>query len=103
VELIRTRQDRTVAVFVVVENGAPVKYAVLGDALGSVPSSELQAGANSGPAALVKPRLVDGGVDPAFVAIGSPPPSEPTRPGIQAAASDLLGTAFGGDSLASGR
>ncbi len=94
VELIRTRQDQTVAVFVVVENGAPVKYAVVGDALGRVPPRGLQAGANRGSAALVEMPLEGGSVDPANVAYGNPPPTEPITPGIIAAGQELLAVIF---------
>jgi hypothetical protein len=42
-------------------------------------------------------------LDPAFVAIGYPPPSEPTPVGTLTAASDLLATTFDGESLGTGK
>jgi hypothetical protein len=105
VELIRTSQDQTAAVITLGQNGDAVRYAVIGDAHGVPLSLALQHQAVS---ALQLPEenavATDGGsIDPAFVSIGQPPPSEPTRPGIRAAASDLLRSAFGGESLATGR
>ena len=93
VELIRTRQDQTVAVFVVVEHGAPVKYAMLGDALGNLRTTGAPAGASQGTATHVE-VVEDGIVDPAVVALGRPPPIEPTTPGIAAAGQGLLSAVF---------
>jgi hypothetical protein len=91
VELIRTRDDTTVAVFTVVESGTPIKYAVTGDAHGNVPSAEAQTAVSG------KVALEGGGLDPAIVAAGNPPPTEPTTPGVVAAGRDLLPAVFQGD------
>jgi len=95
VELLRTRQDETLAVFTVVENGALIKYASRGDLNGRAASRD-QAVLNQGVPSSV---LVadDGSIDPSIVAVGHPPPLEPTRPGIVAVGEALLSVAFNAD------
>jgi len=96
VELIRTLNDETIAVFTANRNGEPVRYVVTGDSHGRVKSIECHphiAEANRMAAAMVS-AVPEGGVDPAVVSLSEPPPREPPTPGIVAIADGLLGAAF---------
>jgi len=109
VELVRTLNDETVAVLVVAEHGKPVKYAVTGDAHGRViprdrqpraqqdsdchpTQSAMTAGVTHALEARIGPEVPP--QDPAFVAMGHPPPETPTPPGVAAVGEALLNLTF---------
>jgi len=98
VELIRTLNDETIAVFTTVRNGEPVRSVVRGDAHGRVRSLDWHHAAAVSHHAPVhpEPKVVSSGdaVDPAIVALGHPPPEEPVTPGVVAIGGSLLGAAF---------
>lgn len=96
IELIRTRDDEIAAVLTLVENGEPVRYVVMGDATGNALSLEHQRraakasktfAARSGglfaAALTIPPSAFDGlPLDPSTIAISTPPPHGPVRPGV---------------------
>jgi hypothetical protein len=124
VELVRTRNDETAAVFTVVRHHQPVQFLVRADARGRVKSPSTNQGCDDrghghGPdhghghgqggyeekashgvqavalSAMAAPLAAeDDPMDPNIIALGHPPEKEPPTPGILALASALLGTAF---------
>lgn len=120
VELLRTHDDETVAVFTAVKDHMPVRYVVRGDASGRLKPTISDHGdpndkhgdphpkhgdphpkygdpnAKHGVAA-VAARLggSDNQVTPESMALGEPPPQQPPRPGIVAVGGALLSVAFG--------
>jgi hypothetical protein len=100
VELVRTRQDETAAVFTVVRNLVPVQHVVMGDAYGRVklahdgsfkPTSGLASGQ---PEAITLTEGPTTAADPDVIALGQPPGKEPPPPGIVAIGASLLAAAF---------
>jgi hypothetical protein len=97
VELIRTLQDDTVAVFTVVRDGELVKYVVTGDSHGRVKVQDCysqQPGSIQQIAHALAAGVAPPSVDPSIVAVGDPPPTQPTQPGIVAVGEALLSVAF---------
>jgi len=98
VELIRTPDDQTVAVFTTVRNGEPIRTIVRGDAHGRVkPSSDDHCHAPDRAATMaMDARFAPEGeeVDPSIVAIADPPPKQPGTPGIIAVAGNALSGVF---------
>ena len=98
VELIRTLDDQTVAVFTTVRNGEPVRSVVVGDAHGRVDPSDCKPRATETSHAVapmeMKLALDPPGADPASMALSGPPPHQPSRPGVVAVGAGLLGAAF---------
>lgn len=120
IELLRTRGDKTAAVFTIVRDGEPVQTVVMGDANGRVtvddcgprrwmlaleaqqlgaqdpaPDDELRAAAMR----LTTDAVPDDGQDagdaaPDGFAFGGPPPKQPPEPGIIAVGTVLLAAAF---------
>jgi hypothetical protein len=121
VELVRTRNDETAAVFTVVRHHHPVQFLVRADSRGRVKASQLDPGcddhghghdhghgqggyegkASHGLEAVALSAtaapLAAAGEDPAdpnAIPLGRPPNKEPPTPGILALGAALLGTAF---------
>lgn len=95
VELFRTLKDETIAVFTVVEKGEPVKYVVTGDSRGRVSDCPAQSHEGSkGITHALEARAANEPVDPASMAYGNPPPTEPTPPGVAAVAEASLSLVF---------
>jgi hypothetical protein len=97
VELSRTPDDQTVAVFTTVRNGAPVRTVVRGDSRGRVNVNsqdycEPQDKASS--AALAARAVTDPSEDPSSLILSEPPPKQGGTPGIIAIGEGLLGAAF---------
>jgi hypothetical protein len=95
VELVRTRDDETVAVLTIVQNGEPVRYLVTGDAHGRL---KARRDPQSAPSDVAAPMMAmaaqDAAADPAGIAMGEPPPKKTGTPGIVAVAGNLLSAAF---------
>lgn len=102
IELVRTRDDGTAAVFTVYRHHKPVQYVVHGDSCGRPKSAGGQSQTQSGEAApmmmrsavVSNPKPEDGPPYEADMALGEPPPKEPPPPGIVALGQALLSTAF---------
>jgi hypothetical protein len=113
VELLRTRNDETAAVFTVVRNGEPVQTIVMGDANGRVKSDDcgprqwMMAADTQGleehsvelhglaARSAEASAAADGdGSAPDDFAFGGPPPKQPPEPGIIAVGTVLLAAAF---------
>jgi hypothetical protein len=119
VELVRTRNDETAAVFTVVRHHHPVQFLVRADARGRVKANQLDEGCDDGrdhgghdhggyetkgghaPGQAVEAvalaataAAAEDPVDPNLITLGHPPDKEPPPPGILALGSALLGTAF---------
>jgi|GEM_PF-6792627 len=116
VELIRTRNDETAAVFTIVRDRQPVQTVVVGDANGRVHTHdcgprqwmlELEARApmaydaeslGAEPRAMAMTAADDAGdtgdADPDGFAFGGPPPKQPPEPGVIAVGTVLLAAAF---------
>jgi hypothetical protein len=99
VELLRTHNDETIAVFTAVKDRMPVRYVVRGDSSGRVKPGIAEHCDPKDPHAPVamEARLgtEDGGVTPEGMALGEPPPRQPPMPGIIAVGAALLTVAFG--------
>ena len=89
VELVRTRDDKTAAVFTVFKDHKPTQYVVHGDCRGRVDTE-------AHTEARLMARATDDGSDPteSDMALGSPPPKEPPPPGIVALGAGLLSIGF---------
>lgn len=107
VELIRTRNDETAAVFTVVKQHEPVQYVVFGDALGKVKAHDSRHITTShewtAPAVVAKSALTASSPPPTassppaapdYMALGDPPPKQPPPPGIISLAAVLLPASF---------
>ena len=98
VELFRTLDDQTAAVFTLSKNRRPARYVATGDGSGKLGSTSCSAqndAMNAGAAPSNALSAADGSAaDPGIVALGHPPPEEPVTPGIVAVSSVLLGAAF---------
>jgi DNA-binding GntR family transcriptional regulator len=98
VELIRTPDDHTIAVFTTVRNGEPIRTVIQADAHGKVtmnPEDHCHV-TNKSSTSSMEARAVEPPqeADPSAVALGNPPPKEPGTPGIVAVAGNLLSGAF---------
>jgi hypothetical protein len=98
VELFRTLNDETIAVFTTVRNGEPVRSVVTGDSHGRVKSNHCEPHALDASKAFTaldaRASVAGGTADPASIALEEPPVKEPGRPGIVAIGGGLLGAAF---------
>jgi hypothetical protein len=112
VELFRTDQDQTVAVFTIVKDGRPVQQVLQGDARGMrvrpvmprdnhchVPIwKELEATVMSTlmmSTAVAAELPADGDEGAAYsIALGQPPPKQPPEPGVTAVGGVMLASAF---------
>lgn len=97
VQLIRTRDDETAAVVVLVRNGQPVQQIVFADARGRVYADQDQRPASGDPGAAASARAsvdLTGTVSPDTVALGQPPISEPPGAAALAIANAMLNSAF---------
>lgn len=99
VELIRTLNNETVAVFTTVRRGEPIRTVVRGDARGRVKANtrDHSRTIDSAEAALMAARAApatDPAEDPGVVALGEPPPKQGGTPGIIAVGSALLAETF---------
>jgi len=107
IELLRTQQHETLAVFTVVKDRKPVQYVVKGDALGANlkalvtqhcppikvgPSHHVEALMMTAPTSST--GTDDGGVTADSIAIGEPPPKQTPPAAILSLGSSLLPTAF---------
>ncbi|HET9627184.1 MAG TPA: hypothetical protein VFP84_37750 [Kofleriaceae bacterium] len=90
VNLVRTREDQTAAVFTVVRGGQPVQCVVLGDARGKLLAQQsapkLHAAAAAAP--------FDGDASPDGMALGEPPVKQPVTPGLVSLGGMLLAATF---------
>jgi hypothetical protein len=117
VELLRTANDETAAVFTAVRNQEPIQYLVRGDARGRLKAPVKGDQGGFGPsqghghghghgrdqddcgpgqhrAALALDARGEPPVDANSIALGEPPPKEPPPPGITALAGVILPAAF---------
>jgi hypothetical protein len=100
VELIRTSNDRTAAVFTIVKNHEPFQTVVMGDSHGRVNPNDCHPRVASPADAHVaaEARLVAaddiGEVSPDGMALGDPPIKQPPMPGVIALGGSLLSVAF---------
>ena len=105
IELLRTHDNQTLAVFTVVKDHKPVQYVLKGDALGANlkalvsqhcppikvgPSHQVEALMMTAPAS----GTDDGGVTADSIAIGEPPPKQTPPSAVISLGSSLLPTAF---------
>lgn len=105
VELFRTEQRDTLAVFTVVKSGKPVQQIVRADPRGTSPKAVIpnprdRAPIRVGPSHHVEASLpsaldtMDDGGEAHSISLGEPPPKQPPDPGIIALGSVLLQSAF---------
>jgi hypothetical protein len=100
VELIRTSNDQTAAVFTIVRNHEPFQTVVMGDSRGRVDpkSCHFHMDAHLEPHAAAEPRVAAGDdttvVSPDGMALGDPPIKVPPSPGMIAVGGALLSVAF---------
>jgi len=104
IELLRTQQNETLAVFTVVKDGKPVQYVLRGDSSGANLRAlvthhcpPIKVGPFHHVEALVMAALTstsDTGVSADSIAMGEPPPKQPPPPEIVSLGSSLLPTAF---------
>lgn len=98
VELFRTLNDNTVAVFTLSKNRQPARYVVTGDASGKLRSEACSRQTDAMEVAADLPNAPPGAddraADPGAVSLGRPPPQQPVTPGVVVAGSLLLGAAF---------
>jgi len=94
VELIRTLEDTTIAVFTVVKDGTPIRYVVTGDSRGRVKANPGHCASPDKAEADFGTKLVPDVADPAVIALGIPPPQQPSTPGVVAVGGGLLAAAF---------
>lgn len=95
VELVRTRDDETLAVLTVVQDGEPVRYLVTGDQHGRLKAKrDPQRAPADAAAPMVAMAAEEPAVEPAGIAMGEPPPKKTGTPGIVAVAGNLLSAAF---------
>ncbi len=108
IELLRTQQNETLAVFTVVKDRKPVQYVLKGDAAGANlkalvthhcppikvgPTHQVEALVMAAPTpAAMAPQ--DGGVTADSIAMGEPPVKQPPPSAIVSLGSSLLPTAF---------
>jgi len=95
IELVRTFDNETAAVFTVVKDGEPVRFVVFGDERGRVKPPHECGHKYEALALMAKTELTDDGSDqsPDF-ALGPPPIHQTPTPGFVALASSLLPGAF---------
>ena len=101
VELVRTFEDETAAIFTVVRNGEPIRTVVIGDAQGRVKAQQKECSprlrammmADSSEESAAAAGEADGDPTPNF-SLGRPPITQDPEPGIVALASALLPSAF---------
>jgi hypothetical protein len=113
VEMLRTQEDRTVAVFTIVKDKRPVQYVLEGNALGRnlrpfvtppTPraevegSSELEAmvmvAAAAAAAPPQPPTPSNSGASAEGIALGEPPPKQPPTPGVVAMGESIMPLVF---------
>jgi hypothetical protein len=117
VELLRTRNDETAAVFTIVRDGRPFQTVVMGDANGRVhphdcgprqwmldmdardAAAQDAAAQGTEPQAAAMMTAADdagdtGDAEPDGFAFGGPPPKQPPEPGVIATGTVLLAAAF---------
>lgn len=99
VELSRTPDDETVAVFTTVRNGEPVRTVVRGDSRGRVSQvkgagDDRQTPGKASSAAMAARAVTDPSEDPSSLILSEPPPKQGGTPGIIAIGEGLLGAAF---------
>jgi hypothetical protein len=101
VELIRTRDNQTAAVFTIVRDGRPFQTVVMGDARGQVnpkdcsPRPVTHDAVHGVEAKLASPdSLGDDSTSPDIIALGGPPPKQPVDPAIVSLGTVLLSSTF---------
>lgn len=106
IELLRTHDNHTLAVFTVVKDHKPVQYALKGDALGAnlkalvtqhcppikVGSSQVEALVIGAPASST--GTDDGGVTAESIAMGEPPPKQTPPSAIVSLGASVMTTTF---------
>jgi hypothetical protein len=94
VELFRTPADETIAVFITVHNGEPVRTVVTGDARGQLSSQAQAAGQPFRAPASLAAAVSGGAVNPASMALGQSLSQQAPTPEMIDVGRGLLGAAF---------